>query len=264
MHPHHFILTQTAALQRRSAAVHRPMDDVKIHASSPQEDEFGLLALGARSPYEALLAPSYLADALALSDPRDLSVNEERCWQNTFKDFLNGVSVVEGNRPLVLKSPTHGYRVATLRQLLPDARFILITRSPEKVYESTVRMWRSLFPLYSFGAIPPEDDTRRVVLADRPRFEAKLAEGLHGLSQERFALIHYEELVRDPVKVMGFVYEQLRLGNFSEVEKEIKAENTGEQYKARNAAPPDYWMEQVKDKWRFIFERYHYDVGPFP
>jgi omega-hydroxy-beta-dihydromenaquinone-9 sulfotransferase len=259
MHPQHFVLTQSAALERRQATVLRPMDDVRIGSSSPQEEEFGLLALGARSPYEALLAPCHLADALALGDPRDLPADEKRHWEKTFQEFLGGVSVVEGNRPLILKSPPHGYRVVTLRQLLPDARFVLIVRSPDTVYESTVRMWRSLFPIYALGAIPPEDDTRRVVLADRPRFETKLAEGVSGLPQERFALIHYETLVRDPLNTIGNLYEQFRLGNFADVETDLKAEiASAGQYKARNAAPPDYWMQQVRDKWRSVFEQYNY------
>jgi hypothetical protein len=262
MHPSHFVLTQAAALARRPVAVHRPMDDVPVYPSSPQEDEFGLLALGARSPYEALMVPCHLAEALALSDPRDLPADEERHWRDTFESFLRGISIVEGNRPLVLKSPPHGYRVATLRQLLPDARFILIVRSPDIVYESTVRMWRSLFGLYAMGAIPPEDDTRRVVLADRPRFETKLVEGLSGLPQERLSLIHYEELVRDPINVIGLLYEKLCLGGFSDVEKAIRVELTGRgQYTARNAMPPDYWMRQVQVQWRSVFEKYNYELG---
>jgi hypothetical protein len=120
-------------------------------------------------------------------------------------------------------------------------------------------MWRSLFPIYAFGPMPPEDDTRRVVLADRPRFETKLAEGVSGLPQERFALIHYETLVRDPLNTIGNLYEQFRLGNFADVETDLKAEiASAGQYKARNAAPPDYWMRQVRDKWRPVFERYNY------
>ncbi len=262
MHPHHFIFTQASALKRGSVGMRRPMDDVRIHSSSPQEDEFGLLALGARSPYEALFAPSHLADALALSDPRDLSSLEESRWKATFKDFLYGVSVVENNRPLILKSPPHGYRVATLRALLPDARFVLIVRSPDIVFESAVRMWRSLFSLYAIDRIPDEEETRRVVLADRPRFEAKLTEGLSGLPQNRFALVHYENLTREPINALGLLYEQLCLGNISEIEKAIKTKAAaGEQYIARNASPPDYWKRQVQDKWRSIFERYHYSIG---
>jgi hypothetical protein len=261
MQPHHFILTQSAALKRAQRAIGRPMDDVQISAASPQEDEFALLALGARSPYEALLTPGHLRDALALGDPRDLSVQEMQHWRDAFIGFLNGVSVVEGGRALILKSPPHGYRVATLRELFPDAYFVLIVRSPEIVYESTVRMWRTLFAAYSMDAIPPEDDTRQTVLEDRLRFEAKLAEGLRGLAQNRTALVHYEELVRNPLNVLGRLYDQLQLGGFSEVEPAIKAElQLRGRYTARNTSPSEHWMRQLRIAWAPIFDKYQYPL----
>jgi omega-hydroxy-beta-dihydromenaquinone-9 sulfotransferase len=234
---------------------------VQISAQSPQEDEFALLSLGARSPYEALMSPRHLAAALALSDPRDLPPEQAQRWRDTFLYLLQGLALVSGGRPLILKSPPHGYRVATLRELLPDARFILIVRAPERVYESTVRMWRSLFPLYALEPIPSEEDVRRVVLADRPRFEAKLTEGLAGLPEDRLALVRYEDLVERPLPVIGRLYEQLRLGDFSGIERSIQAQlGREDHYRARNASPPEYWLRQVEQQWSEVFDRYRYSV----
>ena len=259
MHPHHFVLTQSAALAGPQTVVRRPMDDVQISASFPQEDEFALLGLGARSPYEALLAPSRLAAALALGDPRDLPPEEAGQWRDVFVDFLSGVSVVEGGRPLILKSPPHGYRVATLRELYPDAHFVVIVRSPETVFESAVRMWRSLFPIYALEAIPPEDHTRGVVVEDRLRFEAKLIAGLSGLPANRVALVRYEALVRDPLNTIAGLYEQLRLGGFADVEAAIRVEwELRGHYAARNALPPERWMRRLEVAWAPVFERYQY------
>jgi omega-hydroxy-beta-dihydromenaquinone-9 sulfotransferase len=207
------------------------------------------------------LAPGRLADALTLGDPRDLSPHEMNHWREAFLAFLSGVAVVEGGRPLILKSPPHGYRVATLREIFPDAYFVLIVRAPEIVYESTVKMWRTLFATYSMEALPPEADTRRAILEDRPRFEEKLVEGMSGLPQDRAALVHYEDLVRDPIEVLGRLYEQLQLGGFSNVEPAIKAEVKARGgYTARNALPPDYWMQQLHSTWAPIFHRYHYPL----
>jgi omega-hydroxy-beta-dihydromenaquinone-9 sulfotransferase len=259
MNPHHFALTQSAVMPGMQRGSRRPMDDVRVYTHSPQEDEFALLSLGARSPYEALFAPGHLADALALGDPRDLPEEEELQWQSVFMHFLENVSVAEGGRPLVLKSPTHGYRVATLRKLMPDARYIQIVRHPEQVFESTVRMWRSLFPLYALTDIPPEADTRRAVLADRPRFEEKLAEGLDGLSPDRLAVVRYEQLVENPREAMGGIYEQLKLGNFGDIESSIARQSSIDgRYMARNACPPEKWLIQVRREWRCVYEKYGY------
>ena len=62
---------------------------------------------------------------------------------------------------MILKSPTHGARIATLRELLPDARFVLIVRDPLTNFESVVRMWRKMFETYAIGPIPPDDDDPR-------------------------------------------------------------------------------------------------------
>jgi omega-hydroxy-beta-dihydromenaquinone-9 sulfotransferase len=261
MNPQHFMLTQAAALRGPTRVVHRPMDDVEISAASPQEEEFALLALGARSPYEALLAPARLAETLRLGDPLDLPARECRYWQNTFEYFLRGVSAVEGYRPLILKSPPHGYRVRLLRNILPDARFVLIVRSPATVYESSVRMWRKLFAVYSLGEIPPEEETRRVVLEDRPRFESKLAAGLCDLPADRLALIRYEHLVFDPIGAMETVYDKLKLDGFSALRNAMEASIAQRgRYGARNAAPPPDWKKRLQREWRSVFERYGYEA----
>jgi hypothetical protein len=261
MNPEHFMLTQAAALRGASKVVRRPMDDVEISASSPQEEEFALMALGARSPYEALITPTRLAETLRLGDPLDLPHAQCQKWRSTFEYFVRGVSAVEGYRPLVLKSPPHGYRVRLLRAILPDARFVLIVRSPASVYESTVRMWRKLFEIYSLGEIPCEEETRRAVLEDRPRFESKLTAGLSGLSTDRVALIRYESLVSDPIGTMETLYDRLKLDGFPALRAAMAASIDGRStYNARNALPPADWSRRLQSEWRTIFERYGYEA----
>src|SRR5579864_885983 len=105
MNPHHFLLTEAYVVAHGGPGVTRPMDQMEVRPESPQEDEFALLSLGARSPYEALLAPHCLKEALKLADPIDLNAREEQVWRAVFVDFLRGVSVRGAGRPLILKSP---------------------------------------------------------------------------------------------------------------------------------------------------------------
>ena len=131
------------------------------------------------------------------------------------------------------------------------------------MFESAVRMWRSLFPIYALEAIPPEDHTRGVVVEDRLRFEAKLVAGLGGLPANRVALVRYEELVREPLNTIGGLYEQLQLGGFANVEAPIKVEwGLRGHYTARNALPPERWMRQLEVAWAPVFERYQYASRP--
>jgi hypothetical protein len=250
MNPHHFLFSEASVLASGGSTTQRPMDEMEVHAGSPQEDEFALLSLGARSPYEALLIPAILPEALKLTDPKDLSAAEEKHWREVFLNFLAGVSVRGEGRPMILKSPTHGARVDTLRELLPDARFLVIMRDPVTNFESVIRMWRKMFENYAIEPIPPDDAIREAVLGDRPRFEAKLAANTADLPKNRFAAISYESLVANPVGVIERLYGQLELGDFEPAREAIVAETKRRSgYQAKASLPSEQWRQRINREW---------------
>ena len=257
MNPHHFLFTEASALARGGASGQRPMDEMEVQAGSPQEDEFALLSLGARSPYEALLIPTILPEALKLTDPRDLSSREKKRWREVFLSFLAGVSVRGMGRPMILKSPTHGARIATLRELLPDARFVVIVRDPLTNFESVVRMWRKMFETYAIGPMPSDDEIREAVIADRPRFEAKLASSTADLPKNRFTTITYESLIANPAEVIEQLYEQLELGDFNTVREAVIAETKRRSgYQAKGSLPSDLWRQRISNEWAAILTQH--------
>lgn len=256
MSPHSALLTRG---QADAVVVPRPMDGMPVGPASPQEDEFALLGLGARSPYEALLFPSHLAQALALGDPTDLSAADQQRWERIFVDFIRMVTLAGDGKPVILKSPPHSYRVATLRRLLPDARFIVITRDPYEVLESATRMWREMFELYALETPPRDDDIRAAILTDRPRLEAKLRAGCAGLPPDRLAEIRYEDLVADPVNVIADLYRQLELGDFTPIRPLIAHDMANRQdFRPRKTQPSREWRAKINIEWDEIFSYYRY------
>ncbi len=263
MNPHHFMMTQPSQPVEGAKGTKRPMDDLVVHAGSPQEDEFALLGLGARSPYEAFLTPSHLEAAMALGDPRGLTGSEQEVWKSAFLGFLRGVSYVGGNLPIIVKSPTHSYRIDTIRKLVPDARFVLIVRDPLTVFESVVRMWRTMMTLYALEPVPTEDEIREVILAERPRFEARLADGRAGLPTNRFAEIRYEALAFDPVSTIERLYALLELGDFDQIRPAIESQAKRHvTYQAKNEVPSGPWQERVEMAWSDIRAFYGYNSHP--
>lgn len=257
MNPHHFLSSEAAALAKQGVTAQRPMDEMEVRPSSPQEDEFALLSLGARSPYEALIVPRILPEALRLIDPQDLSSVEEQQWRDVFVRFLSGVSVRGGGKPLILKSPTHGARVSTLREVLSDARYVLIVRDPVTNFESVVRMWRKMFETYAMAPIQTDDEIREAVLADRPRFEAKLADGTSALPDNRFASVTYESLVADPLTTIERLYRKLELGDFESVRGILANElHRRSGYQAKAKLPDQKWSERIKRDWASLIARH--------
>jgi omega-hydroxy-beta-dihydromenaquinone-9 sulfotransferase len=252
MNPQSFALN--AGRVDLDASVRRPMDDMVVSSQSPQEDEFALLGLGARSPYEALLFPRALGPALALADPLDLTTEEEKRWCDTFLGFCEIVSGQRGGLPLLLKSPLHACRITVLRKLLPGCRFVLMVRDPYAVFESTTRMWRTLFDCYALTPAPALDEIRADVLVHRPVFEAKLAAGLRKLAPHEYTIVHYERLVADPVAIIAKLYSALELdGAEMAVAKAAKEAANRANYRAHMYLPPDAWLERVRDRWHDFF-----------
>jgi len=158
---------------------------------------------------------------------------------------------------MIVKSPTHGARVSTLRELLLDARFVLIVRDPWTNFESVVRMWRKMFETYAIGPIPNDDDIREAVIADRPRFEAKLALGTAGLPENRFATISYESLIAAPAAIIEQLYGRLELGDFGPVREAVIAEtNRRSGYQAKASLPSDLWRQRICNEWAAILTQH--------
>lgn len=259
MNPNSFALAPAPA--DLTAAMRRPMDDMVVHSDSPQEGEFALLGLGARSPYEALLFPERLADALALADPDELPPGERQYWYEAFRAFVGNVAAVQGGKPPLLKSPAHSCRIAALRTVLPGCRFVVIVRNPYEVFESTVRMWHRLFACYALTRLPSDEAVRETVLAHRPGFEKKLQAGLEHLAVGEHASVHFEDLIASPAATVAKIYGDLRLEGAEEAVRAAEQEAARRaRYSAQTALPPPPWQEKVRIRWTDLFERYGYPV----
>jgi len=256
MNPHHFVLTQAGA---RAGEMRRPMDSIVVSSTSPGEDEFALLGLGAPSPYEALLFPNRMERVLLTADPADLPAEEGAAWEHAFRHFLLAVHHVEGDRQLVLKSPTHGFRVATLARLFPRARFIHLVREPLAVFESVVRMWQSLCSLYAFAPLMPDDAVREIVLTDRLRFEEKLWQGLGSLPPKQQVLLRFEDLVAQPAQSLERVYDALGMEGFdAALPKFCERAAAVSAYSPASVLPESPWRARVMHAWKPISDRYGY------
>src|SRR5579862_3841860 len=147
LNPTHFLLSERWTASHFNREVARPMDDLRYSWASPQEDEFALLALGAPSAYGALIVPSLMRDVDRLLLLEARMVEDQELWCETFEYFLK-LLTLQQRKAMVLKSPTHGYRMKMLQKRFPEARFVLIERNPYEVFASNLKLWRTLTSKY--------------------------------------------------------------------------------------------------------------------
>jgi omega-hydroxy-beta-dihydromenaquinone-9 sulfotransferase len=249
----------------------RPMDEMTMSWQHPQEDEFALLNLGLPSPYRELAFPNRRKRAAPYLGLAALSPREKARWGAVFVTFLKSVTLrrVKGNDGaaprLVLKSPPHTARVAMLREIFPQAKFIHLVRDPAEVFPSSVRTWMTLFEVQGCqtpraealpnGAPSVED----YVLSTFNELYRDFREARATIPAERFFELRYEDLVADPLAQVERIYEHLDLGMFAKARPQFEAHlNAVRNYRPtrqRVAAETD---TEIRRRWAPFFETYGY------
>jgi hypothetical protein len=220
LNPAHFLLSESWFRRQQHRQVRRPMDNLLYSWASPQEDEFALLALGAPSAYEALLVPSLMRNAEQLVDLSSRSMEEQNLWCATFKYFLKLLTIQQG-RTMVLKSPTHGFRMQTLQREFPAARYIVIERNPYEVFASNLKLWRVLTDRYGLEYCP-QTDIEEFVLAAYLLHERAISEGIRRANPGSVALVRYEDIENNPITQIQRLYAELNLGDFETVRLKLE------------------------------------------
>jgi omega-hydroxy-beta-dihydromenaquinone-9 sulfotransferase len=221
MNSAHFLLTEQGFHKRRGKQeAYRPMDNMQYSWTSPQEDEFALLCMGAPSPYEALLVPSLMCDPRVLLDLRQRSTEDQDRWKHTIQLFLRELTVQQ-SKPMVLKSPTHGFRFPVLPSLFPESRFVIIERNPYEVFASNLKLWNTLLDMYSLESASSEQ-IENFVIAAYLIHEKAIAGGIREVAPETVSRVRYEDLVADPVREMRRIYSELKFPGFEDAQPALQ------------------------------------------
>jgi omega-hydroxy-beta-dihydromenaquinone-9 sulfotransferase len=185
----------TPAPSAGAPATRRPMDEGRIAIGSPQEDEFALLLLGEPSLYRAFIDPRRLSEcATELFDAPSRRLPR---WER----FVSGLAAAAPGTRLLLKSPTHSFRVPLLRALFPRAQFVWIGRQTGEVLASNARMWQAMTELYGLwrGSNQGFDAfIERMLDACR----AALGGCLREVPQQQLLWVDFEELHTQPAQVL--------------------------------------------------------------
>lgn len=192
----------------------RYIDNVAVTPDSPQEDEVALANMQPLSYYHALYFPRRFDaqfDKAVFLD--GASESEVDLWRRRFLLLCRKLTLHWDGRPLLVKNPVYTARVALLRQMFPDARFIHVHRDPVRIFSSMRNFYAKLMPPM---ALQPWDhvDFDAVILRTYDRMMAALVRDTADLPPDRYAEIGFDALEDDPVGELARVYDQLGLGGF--------------------------------------------------
>lgn len=258
--PHTFLCTEDdrAGLVASLIPRTRVFDNVTQGLDLPNEDEFATAAASLCSPYLWWAFPRNARRYERYLTFRGVPKDEVDRWKAAFVTFMKKLTI-RHNRPLLLKSPPHTGRVALLRDLFPDARFVHVHRDPYTVFRSTRHMNDVLTRSLQFQKPDTSDLDEAVIRRYRMMHDAYFDERGR-VPDGRLHEIAFHDLERDPVGQIRGIYEALGLPGFDEVLPRLEDHVAGLSAYRKNTyaeLPPDL-KGRVRSAWRRSFEEWGY------
>ncbi len=236
----------------------RPMDNVEMGGSTPQEDEFALSVLSLESPLLGWVFPNRRAFYDKYLTMRDVSETERVLWRDTFMQFLQKLTF-KYNRPLVLKSPPHTARIRLLLGMFPSAKFVHIHRNPFTVFQSSRRMFGVNFAIDGLQRLARADLDEWILRQYRAMYDAYFAER-DLIPKGRLCEVAFELLESDPIGELRRIYQELDLPDFGKTEVELRryVASIADYQKNVFAPLPANLQRQIVEAWQPCFEEWDY------
>jgi len=229
----------------------RPMDQVKLSMDEPLEDEYALFRLSSYSPLENLVFPKlkgYFLNVFPGFLPEGKQLSD---WKEALIHFYKKLTLLN-NKTILIKNPFHSFRIKTLNEIFPNARYIHIIRNPHKVVPSTIRMWdivgkqNAMNSKWQKPSIKEASELYKSMLL-------QIDEDLKSLPENRYCEIKFEELEKDPLMYVKEIYKHLNVQFSEEFEKQINDFLIGikEYQKNKYEMPEDEKLEinNILEQW---------------
>ena len=191
----------------------RFVDRMPVLISSPQEDESALAAMVPLSPLHAVYFPSRFRDLVMAGTFHDGTTSTQRQeWEATLVYLHKKMAWASSGKRQLIKNPTHTARIAQLRRVFPNSKFIHVVRSPYEVFPSMCNFyWRLMrrFALQPYGNAPVEE----VVLDVYERLMDIAFSDLSQVPAQDRLEVRFEELVGNPECALKRIYQHFGIGD---------------------------------------------------
>lgn len=194
----------------------RPFDSYPMDMDFPQEEEFAMMSLQAKSIYKIFYFPKDFDDIYEkeLFFER-LPVSEQKRWEKEYLNLIKKAMLNTGGRRYMSKNPCNIFRIRTLAAIFPDARFIFIYRNSYPVVESFFRFVNEVLPgselQHLAGGLQREKFARLYKDALDEYMIAK-----ESISPGNLVEIKYEEFLKQPVEILRGLYSSLNIPGIEE------------------------------------------------
>jgi hypothetical protein len=237
----------------------RPMDKIKVEIDGPYEEEAGIAVISLWSFFHGFHFPKNAEEQYVKSiHYKGLSEEEKDQWDKSYYNFMKTVSYTNNGKRLLLKDPANTARIPTLLKLFPDAKFIHIKRNPYKVYLSTVKMRNNVLQKLALQD-GNKDEIEKQVIENYKRLMNSFFEQKKLIPSKNYVEISYEDLVKNPIKQVKYIYSKLKLTGLKKALTGMSRYlESKKNYKVNVYKIDEKIIKHVKDSWSFTIDKWDY------
>ena len=250
-----------APLLKKGLPNSRFIDNVKVDAQSPQEDEIALANMSHISYYHAIYFPEnfehYFNQGVFFDG---LDADQKDKWEKTLKYLYLKLTLDQDGRRLLIKNPVYTARPAHLLGIFPAAKLIHIHRHPYRVFVSMRNFYEKLFPelaLQRYDHI----DIDMIVFRTYRRMMMILKEQTRNLPNNQYTEMRFDDFQTDPIGELRKVYTQLDLGDFEEDSPAFTAYlDTVKNYQKNTFELPEDLKARIDANWGDLYADWGYEA----
>jgi hypothetical protein len=248
-----------APLLARALPEHRFIDNIPVTPTSPQEDEIGLANMTTLSFYHALYFPRRFKESFEAGVFfEDVSRAAIERWARLLRYYYDKLAIGAKGARLLIKNPVYTGRIALLRRIWPDAKFIHIHRNPYQVFVSMRNFYERLFAEF---ALQPYDhvDIDALILDTYARMMERFVAESADIPEGHLVEIGYDELQSAPEAALGKIYARLELPGFAAAQGAFARYLASvEHYRKNRYAYPGEARALVGERLKPFIERWSY------
>ena len=189
----------------------RPFDGYSMDMDFPQEEDFAMMSLQAKSLYKMFYFPKDFDDIYARELYfEQLTEKQRSLWEKEYMTIITKALLNTGGKRYMSKNPCNIFRINTLIKLFPEAKFIFIYRNPYPVVESLYRFVNEVLPgselQYLEGGIPRQRFARLYKDALNEYMSAKENIPAYNLLE-----IKYEDFKNQPLEMIRDIYSRFNM-----------------------------------------------------
>lgn len=238
----------------------RPMDNVAVTSSTPQEEEFYLANACPHSFYLGIYFPRHVRELFRKYGLFEgVSDQEFEEWRDTYVELMKKATFKTGGKRIVLKNPVNTARPLVVRKVFPGAKFVHIYRNPYEVFRSAIKLGHAMRQWWAVQSISDAQIEENVLLFYREMM-TRFFEQKDAIPNQDLVEVRFEDLDRQPVKELARIYEQLGLPGWDEARGPIEAYAASQAGYQKNRFPlSEEDIAKVEQHWQFAVDRWGYE-----